>query len=250
MTAARAIVSIHDVRPSTLSGVLEVAALLERADVRPVTLLVVPGVAWDAESLDTVRDLIDRAGYGVAGHGWHHVAPRPASLPHRIHAMLISRDQAEHLSRSEEEVAQLVARCHEWFRRVDLPQPELYVPPAWALGRLPRSELAALPFRWYELLHGCVSAADGALRIMPLVGFEADTRVRALALRVLNPANLWTGAATGRPLRVAIHPWDLRHRLAAPLRRLLERQWRFTTVEAEMEDAGGIRPGPHRARTG
>lgn len=215
-----------------------------------MTLLVVPGVRWDERSLDTVRDLVERHGHRVAGHGWCHAAPRPGNLHHRLHALLISRDRAEHLSRSAEEVARLVTRCHDWFGGVGLPSPSLYVPPAWALGRLERSALARLPFRWYELLMGCVSAADGVLTAVPLVGFEADTRLRDWALRALNPLNVWSAAAMDRPLRVAIHPWDLRYRLAGSVSELVRRTWRFTTMEAFMEELRAAPQGPSRARAG
>lgn len=245
-----AIVSIHDVQPSTLTGVLQVADLLDELGVSPVTLLIVPGVEWDQASLEAVRRLIGRGGYGVAGHGWSHLAPRPASLYHRLHALIISRDQAEHLSRSTDDVAALVTRCHEWFRTVGLPQPQLYVPPAWALGRMPRATLTRLPFRWYEVLRGCVSAADGFLRTMPLAGFEADTRIRELTLRILNPLNARIAAGAGRPLRLAIHPWDLRYRLAKEVDGLLRREWRFTTVEAFMSETTPVTGGPRWARSG
>ncbi len=67
------------------------------------------------------------------------------SAYHRLHAALISRDVAEHLSRPAHELVALVHRCHGWFAAHGLPAPTLYVPPAWALGgtrwldALPRS---------------------------------------------------------------------------------------------------------------
>ncbi|MEX0936114.1 MAG: DUF2334 domain-containing protein, partial [Gemmatimonadota bacterium] len=213
-----------------------------------ITLLVVPGMAWDHEALGTVRAMV-ADGCGVAGHGWSHQAVPPANLYHRAHGALISRDQAEHLSRSAGELRRLVGRCHAWFDTIDLPEPELYVPPAWALGRLSRSDLAGLPFRWYEVLSGVLDAERADFRWMPLVGFEADTRVRALALGCTNALNVGITRFMRRPLRIAIHPQDLRLHLATRLRELLARDWEFTTVEAAMRERVSAPPPRRSTRT-
>lgn len=229
----RAVVSVHDVRPSTLPRVLSILDFLREKSVWPVTLLVVPGLEWNDRGLETLRRLA-REGYDLAGHGWIHRAPEPASLHHRAHAALISRDQAEHLSRGRTELRELVARCHAWFGEVELPEPELYVPPAWALGRLGREELAELPFRWYEVLTGILDARTARLRVTPLVGFEADTGFRQRALRLTNALNLGLARMMSVPVRIAVHPPDLDLRLAGDLRRTLDRDWDYATVEGWM----------------
>ena len=226
-----AIVSVHDVRPSSLTGVSEIVELLWTLGIEPVTLLVVPDAEWDDGSLGVLRRLVD-LGCGLAGHGWDHRARRPLTWRHRAHASLISRDQAEHLSRSTEELLDRVGRCHRWFGSAGLPVPELYVPPAWALGALSQAHLAELPFRWYEVLSGFITAENGALRVVPLVGFEADTPFRQVALGVANGINLTVASLFGRPTRIAIHPSDLKLRLTASLRAILKRGWRVTTTES------------------
>lgn len=226
-----AVVSVHDVRPSSLEAVLRIQGRLAAMGVAPVTLLVVPGGRWDAHSLSRLRKLVDR-GCRLAGHGWEHRAPLPASLHHRLHARLLSRDQAEHLSRARADVRDRVHRCYEWFGLVGFPEPEMYVPPAWALGPLARSDLAELPFRWYEVLRGFLAARNGRLSLAPLVGFEADSRGRAVALRAVNRLNLALRGRWDRPLRIAIHPDDFRLRLDFELHAVLEMGWRFTTAES------------------
>lgn len=227
-----AIVSVHDVTPSKLEAVLRILDLLEAEDAAPATLLVVPGLGWDDPGLHRLRELASR-GYGLAGHGWEHRAPAPASLHHRVHAGLISRDQAEHLSRTRADVRDRVRRCHEWFGLAGLPRPELYVPPAWALGALTRSDLAQLPFRWYEVLPGFVEARTSKLTVVPLVGFEADTLGRQVALAAANHLNMFLGRRCARPpVRIAIHPDDLELRLASALRAVLEGQWRYMSAES------------------
>jgi hypothetical protein len=232
------VVSIHDVTPATMD---RVAGLLER--VRPLTgtrvcLLVVPGLAWSPPELARLRRWAAE-GMELAGHGWRHRGP-PASLYHHLHGLVISRDQAEHLSRSRRELRALVRRGFGWFREVGLPAPELYVPPAWALGRLTRHDLAGLPYRWYEVQTGFIRADPHRHALAPLVGFEADTRTRQVALGLTNRVNLLLARATGRPLRIALHPDDLHLRLADHLHHVLERCADFLgTAEALRRIAGG-----------
>lgn len=215
-----ALVSIHDVEPDRLDRVLRISDLLDRAGIRSPTVLVVPGLGWTHRDLDVLRSLLDR-GYELAGHGWSHRAPDPTGLYHRLHAAILSRDQAEHLSREREELVRRIRQCHAWFGTVDLPAPSLYVPPAWAMGALRDGDLRELPFEWFEALDGVV-CAGAQLRIrLPLIGFEADTVGRELGLRVWNRLNLAL-AGPDRPVRVSIHPNDLELRLAGRLRTLLK----------------------------
>jgi len=220
------IASIHDVEPDTLERVAGLMSLLDRHEVHPRTLLVVPGLGWMPTEVDRLRAWAE-AGATLAGHGWIHRAPPPAGLHHRLHAALLSRDQAEHLSRSREDLLGRVRDCHAWFAERDLPEPELYVPPAWALGALQTSDLPRLPFRWYETLTGLVEAATGRLRRLPLVGFEADTAARRRALRLTNGLALAWGRASGRPVRISLHPDDLQLLLAEEVEGILARPWRW-----------------------
>ena len=241
MTARTAVVSVHDVTPAKLGAVGRVLDLLESGNVAPVTLLVVPGRRWDPGRIGRLRELAGR-GYHLAGHGWEHRAPPPANLRHRLHAGLISRDQAEHLSRARADVRDRVRRCHEWFEHAGLPRPELYVPPAWALGALTRRDLARLPFRWYEVLAGFVDARSARLTAAPVVGFEADTAARQVALGALNRLNHCIGRWSGRPVRIAIHPDDLALRLAPALRSVLRSEWRYTSAESFLAARNGGPP--------
>lgn len=240
MTPARAgrgtaLVSVHDVTPAHLGRVQRLLGLLQEAGVPPPTLLVVPGSGWTDGTLAVLRSLV-AGGYPLAGHGWSHRCDHRRTLYHRLHGRLISRDQAEHLSRSREELLVLVRRCFEWFGAHGLPDPGLYVPPAWALGALTPSDLSTLPFRWYEVLGGLIDAGSGRRRWLPLVGFEADTRLRQVSLRVLNGLNARLARGWGRPLRISLHPPDLDYLLRADLQALVREPWRWVREE---EAAGG-----------
>ncbi|MBB4284746.1 polysaccharide deacetylase family protein [Roseospira goensis] len=217
---APVLVSIHDVMPATLPQVATLLDLLDRAGAGPVDLLVVPGLDWPASDLATLRDW-SRAGHRLAGHGWRHRADRIRGPWHRLHSLLISRDVAEHLALDGDGIADLIARCHAWFAAHDLPAPRLYVPPAWALGAIPRDRLATLPFARYEVFTGLIDAATGRWRPVPMVGFEADTVARVWPVRLWNALNRGHARAWRTPLRIAIHPHDLSYRLGDDLRRTI-----------------------------
>ena len=216
----RALVSVHDVMPETLPAVRELLAYLSSRKLAPITLLIVPGKAWTAAQVAELLRLQER-GAVLAGHGWNHRASCIRSLRHRIHSALISRQAGEHLSLDRAEIGALISRCHAWFRDQGLGAPDLYVPPAWAMGNIRRAELRRLPFRRYETLSGVYDALTGRLVRLPLVGFEALPRWRAPLLRLWNVANLRAARVT-TPVRIGIHPGDLSLPLARDLRALLE----------------------------
>ena len=205
--------------PATLAATQDIVARLRAQNLRRITLLVVPDTGWTSHSLDALRALLAE-GVEPAGHGWRHKADRIRGIAHRLHSLLISRDVAEHLALTRDEASRLVARCHRWFVERELPPPELYVPPAWAMGRLSRADLDRLPFRRYEYLTGVYDSDLKRQIRTPMVGFEADTAMRAAACRLWNSANLWAAGMTA-PLRVAIHPRDFELCLGNDLERLL-----------------------------
>ncbi|WP_439509225.1 polysaccharide deacetylase family protein [Marinimicrobium koreense] len=214
-----ALLSIHDVMPETLN---RVEALLSMVPVsaRPGTvLLVVPGRDWRPGDLARLGCWQSR-GLELAGHGWFHRAERVRGWYHRCHARLISRQAAEHLSQPRAALKALLADNHRWFARHRLAPPELYVPPAWALGELRGEDLAESPFTYVETASGLLHTATGVRRRLPLVGFEADTPLRALGLRFWNRCN--RGFTSERhPLRIALHPGDAELHLAGDLSQTL-----------------------------
>lgn len=227
--AGRALVSVHDVMPSTLNAVRQTVEVLEAMDVRPVTLLVVPGLDWSDTDRRTLIHLQDR-GYRLAGHGWRHCAETIRGLRHRLHAALISRNVAEHLALGGTEIGALLRRCFRRFNELGLNPPRLYVPPAWAMGALERDAMGALPFRYYEDLGGYHDARSGRYWRVPLVGYEADRPARVHALRIWNGINVRRAVRCGW-LRIAIHPCDLSLGLAGDLRCMLRRGWHFADLD-------------------
>jgi predicted deacetylase len=205
---------------------LEIIEFLERENVRPVTLLVVPGAEWPRQDVETLKQLQDAA-YELAGHGWTHRCSGWGSWWHRLHGLVISRNLAEHLSLAPSEIMDTISRCYDWFAGACLNVPRLYVPPAWALGNIRRARLRETPFEAYEVLTGVYYTRTGRFARMPLVGYQADTRWRVCSLRTVNAANRCLARCLNRPLRISIHPYDFDDYLAEDLRKILtqNREW-------------------------
>jgi len=231
---SRAILSVHDVMPETMDRVEAILALCAAQGIPPMTLLVVPGRPWQTAQLRRLRALADQ-GYTLAAHGWSHRVERFGGIHHRLHAALISRRAGEHLALTSEEVVDLMSRAHSWFGDKGLPPPDLYVPPAWALGRVPARAARELPYTRIEVLRGVLAPRSGRFEVLPLVGFEADTWARAQWLRGWNRGQLALGRATGRPVRIGIHPQDFELRLGQELRALLQRPFRFVDYTATLD---------------
>lgn len=211
----RALVSIHDLMPPTLSAVLQTLGRLEAKGIHPVTLLVVPGTGWNESGLRVLQQLQDR-GHDLAGHGWTHRIGRLGGAWHTVHSRLLSRNAAEHLALSGDELVALVTHCHRWFGENGLKPPTLYVPPAWAMGAMNRETLEQLPFRYYEYFSGIYDSLGRRWQRLPLLGYEADSAWRVLPLRLWNRFNRILARKTGL-IRIAIHPFDLQLRLAKDL---------------------------------
>lgn len=212
-----ALVSIHDVMPETLPQVCDMLNQLQRLERLPatrITLLVVAGKEWKPQEIRWLQCLAGK-GHPLAGHGWSHQAPAPRSLYHALHSVLLSRQAAEHLSRCEPELKSRVQDCYDWFQQHDLPAPELYVPPAWANGNLQWLTWQERPFRMLETLNAVVDLDTNTQHSLSLTGYEADTTLRAIFLNFFNQFNLQRARSQQQPVRIGLHPNDLKLALAS-----------------------------------
>jgi predicted deacetylase len=214
------IISVHDVMPETLENVENILkTVLAGENKSNILLLIVPGLEWSQNQIQRLHALQGQ-GYEFAGHGWVHCIDGIKTTHHQFHSRLLSRNAAEHLSKSEDQIVSLLKNNYNWFKDHDFKLPNVYVPPAWAMGRIKRSSLKRLPFNCYEYTSGLFDVREGKFHRLPLVGFEADTRARAWFLRIWNRLNYWY-SKDNKPLRVSIHPFDLNYRLAGQLTRIL-----------------------------
>ncbi len=222
--ASPALFSIHDVMPETLADVSAIVEGFERRNQPLPALLVVPGRRWSDADVERLRQWQD-AGAELIAHGWLHET-RPRRLFHRLHALLLSRNVAEHLDLDADGVCALMDRSRDWFTEHGLRTPDTYIPPAWALG-LGASDLGHQPFACVETLGGVYTRQGSAFRYraLPLLGFEADTPFRARFLALWNRFQAWRARRKGVPLRISIHPADPGLFLADDLRQALEGPW-------------------------
>jgi len=212
----KALVSIHDVMPHTLDRVTRIITWLGERGAAPVTLLVVPGRSWQAEQISHLNELA-KAGHTLAAHGWLHES-NPRRLYHRLHAALISRRVAEHLDLDSKNILNLLNRSRNWFKANNLPVPDFYVPPAWALGPITKTDLAQAPYKLIETTRGLLYLNSGiSFQRLPLTGYEADTPFREFFLRPWNAAQARSAIRKELPLRISIHPDDLELRIADQL---------------------------------
>jgi len=200
------LISIHDVMPDNLARVHSFLQQLSRFPSRDICLLVVPGCRWQSGQIDQLRTWQEQ-GYELAGHGWRHQAGHISGVYHRLHSQLLSRDVAEHLCLSTQQIALLIQRSYDWFIANDLKPPVLYVPPAWALGNIGHEDLEALPYQYYETLSGFLDVSNHQHCRCPLIGFEARSRWQGVLLSLFNQINI-VSARAYRPTRISLHPHD------------------------------------------
>lgn len=229
MPRRQAILSLHDVMPETLEAVQSLLGYLRTKKVPPATLLVVPGRHWEPRQLDFLHRCVEE-GHELAAHGWLHEISGYGSSYHRLHSLLLSRQVAEHLSLDPQAIEDLMRRSHAWFAHQGLPSPRLYVPPAWALGKVSAQALANLPYAHVEVLQGFIEVKSQKRIRTAMVGFEADIPWRAMAVRLWNLGQLAQQRILRQPLRIGLHPFDRRLLLANDLDRLLSRTYEFIVV--------------------
>lgn len=215
----RAVISIHDVMPETMAHTFELLKLCAHLQPLHIYLLVVPGLNWQPRHIEQLKEL-EAQGYQLAGHGWRHQCREIKTIKHRLHSLFISRNAAEHLSLTTEQLHQLIYRNYNWFIESGFKAPELYVPPAWAMGNLPEAALKNLPFKYYETTSGIYHVPSMSFKRLPLAGFEADNIWRKAALKFWNQINR-AAASNTSPLRIAIHPYDLDLKLSTQLESLV-----------------------------
>ena len=206
----KAIISIHDCMPETMDKIQYILEWLKERNIPPVTLLIVPGKNWTEQHLSQLKKYVQE-GYTLAAHGWHHHV-EPKKILHRIHALIISKNVAEHLDLDEQGILDLLNRSHQWFIQQNLPSPSLYVPPAWALGAINKQSLLKTPFKQIEVTRGLINLNSNhkpKLKTLPLTGYEADSSFRALFLTRWNQFQEKKALKKALPLRISVHPYDL-----------------------------------------
>lgn len=226
-------VTIHDVAPRWRAEVTALRAALASWGVTRATLLVVPhfhGQVRLGDDAPTVAWLRARADDGdeLALHGYHHQqAGAPAALVDRVRARLWTAGEGECLA-PHEDLPSLLARGREQLTRWLGVRPAGFVAPAWLEPRGFAQLLGSLGFAWHETSMYLEALAPRRRAYAPVIGFATRTLTRELAsvawARALLSVRDPDRAQSGRLLRLAVHPADLRSpRVMAALERATRR---------------------------
>lgn len=212
----RVLLSIHDVMPSTMDKVAKIIDLIAPENHHRVMLLVVPGLDWQPEQIAQLHQWAEQ-GFQLVGHGWKHHTEQIDSWFHKLHALFISRNVAEHLSISSDAELALMQQNRQWFTDQSLPVSDWYVPPAWAFGKLEAKRRARSGYRFFESTFFVYDGRSQQYKWLPMMGYEADTWLRQVSVKLWNAMNRMM--AGRRPIRMAIHPGDLDLLLSDTVRR-------------------------------
>jgi len=212
----QSLISIHDVSPQSLPEVRNILNKLSQMQFSKVILLIIPGEQWTEDDINLLKNY-QQTGYILAGHGNIHQCQSIKTNFHRLHSLLISRDVAEHLSLTTNQIKILILSCYQWFIDHGFEPPDLYVPPAWAMGKISRKNLVQLPFRFYESISGIYDSKIDSFHYMPLLGFEADTFLRKISVNMFNTINWHYARIFDKTIRIVIHPNDFQLLLANDL---------------------------------
>lgn len=219
-------VSIHDVSPAFTREIEHALLLCGARGVRPA-LLVVPnfhGKAPLAQAPEFVERLRDLAAQGsqLLLHGLYHESePRDRPRWRAIHEgasfgrwfrqTVASAGEAEFGELSLKDACSRLDAGLSVFDELRLPV-HGFVPPAWILPRRVLPALAERGIRYTEDHFGVMDPVSGRTRRSAVLNFATRTRLRLLSsVTYVRAARALRSAL---PLRLAIHPADLRSPLA------------------------------------
>lgn len=209
-------ISLHDVAPATLEDCANALGFLDRLQLGPVSLLVVPdyhGLGRADRDLRFARfiDARLRRGDEVVLHGFRHAdcSPPGTGLRDWLERRVYTAGEGE-FSRLDIDTARTrllrglaVLRSAGW-------QPQGFVAPAWLMSEGTMEALEELPLKYCSTRDRVTVLASG--RKIPAPSFVVSTRGawRRVLSRAWNQA-LFSRHARSPVLRAAIHPPDLRY---------------------------------------
>ncbi len=207
------IVSVHDVAPSTAGAAREWTDRLDSRDI-PSTLLVIPG-PWEGPPLRCdarfIAWLHDRAARGdeIAQHCWtHREAPNAAGW-RRVWGSIVARGAAEFCGLDTPEAARRLSWGRQALSNAGF-DPVGFTPPGWLASPGTQAALHDLGYR-YTTSHAAVTDLREHRRVRAV----AWSHRAGGASERFGPALFGAGARrlaqAGQPVRLALHPVDLRN---------------------------------------
>ncbi|MDQ6626685.1 MAG: polysaccharide deacetylase family protein [Verrucomicrobiota bacterium] len=211
-----AVVSIHDVAPSTRAASEKIVADLSRRGIAVSSLLVVPDYHHTGSSMadrsfvQWLRDL-ESAGHEVVIHGYFHARARRAgeSLRERLVTRFYTNDEGEFYDLPYDEAYRRVSQAREEFVSAGL-VPRGFIAPAWLLGADAQRAVADAEMEYTTRLTNVRNLRNGK-------DFAARSLVYSVRSAWRRGASLAWNAALARAmsgaelLRLAIHPPDIQH---------------------------------------
>lgn len=208
------LVSIHDVTPALVDGVVRLWELCQRRRVRPA-LFVVPDWhgEWPLEAHpDFVTWLRARAAEGaeIVLHGERHdEVGLPRRLGDALRAWGRTAREGEFLTLDEPAARERIARGRARLRSLGL-EPVGFVPPAWLARDAAHRAAGGMGLGFSEDDRAIRLFPSGRRIRSPVVRWSARTTVRAWGSVVVARAR-WTLQGAASHPRIALHPQDLGH---------------------------------------
>lgn len=210
--SGRVVVSVHDVAPSTSTLVEELVELVEDHGLI-ATLLVVPG-PWNGQQLksdDEFGRWLTRCaenGHEISLHGWEHSEPDDAGLTLRTFvARVIARGCAEFAGLTRDVARSRLIQGREALRAAGHDVAG-FTPPGWLASRPARDAVAALGFAYSTSQRAVFDHRSGVVHRIPAFCQRPNSSVTALGSALVRRAVV-SRVATGRDVRIALHPQDL-----------------------------------------
>ena len=211
-------ISIHDASPQNLSNIEKnIFTLKNKFQISKICLLVIPGLDWNQKQINKLK-LWQKNGIQIAAHGWKHTAQSKKTLYHKIHSVIISNNCAEHLSKNKQEILTIINDSYNWFISNGFQKPILYVPPAWALGKIKKDDVNRTKFTHFECTTGILHKQK--YYFLPLLGFEEKTYLGSKIRQFFNYLNFFFAYFIG-VIRIAIHPNDFNLQLKDDIEKYL-----------------------------
>jgi predicted deacetylase len=215
MSARFAVVSIHDIAPSTIDDVRWLLAQLDGLAASPRVLKVIPDeggvadVSRDPALIDLLRRETD-GGSEVVQHGCTHRAAGRirGAWPDRLLARLFAARDAEFVTLSRPAARERLAAGRVMLERAGF-RPDGFCAPGWLGAAALEDDLRAAGFRYSLRTESVRDLSTGRLTLAPAVGFGGGGP-RIEALRAVANAAVTRWPAPPRVLRVFLHPQGAR----------------------------------------
>ena len=212
------VVSIHDVAPATAAETRSWLADLDGLGVR-ATLLIVPG-PWRGSALSEAPEYgtelrrTAEAGHELALHGWCHAAQPGGNRSRRWSGSVAARGAGEFWTLDATEARTRIDQGLAALRLVGI-EPEGFVPPGYLASPGTQQALAECGLRYWTSHFGLhdlqarVRYTVVALSHRPAIGAEGRPFGERSGNYLIERSPQWF-TRHGRPLRLALHPDDLR----------------------------------------